>query len=75
MLLQALGSRATLVHAHRRQPNVATPKKGGVIPPEGAILVGVQVDPTAAMQLRDIGPPADDVQVWYCSAISIIIAS
>lgn len=59
---QALGPRATLVHAHRRQPHVATPKKGGVAAPQGPILVGVQADPTAAMQLRDIGPPADDVQ-------------
>ena len=63
--MQALGSRATLVCAHRRQPQVANLKKGGLTPPEVAILVGVQVDPTAALQLRDMGPPADDVQVSF----------
>ena len=62
-VLQALGPRATLVHAHRRQPLASRPKKGGVEPPQSAILVGVNVDPTAALQLRDMGPPADDVQV------------
>lgn len=62
-LLQALGPRATLVHAHRRQPLASAPKKGGVTPPQGDILVGVNVDPAAALQLRDMGPPADDVQV------------
>ena len=62
-VLQALGPRAILVHAHRRQPLASRPKKGGVEPPQSAILVGVNVDPTAALQLRDMGPPADDVQV------------
>ena len=62
-MVQALGVRATLVHAHRRQPLASAPKKGGVKPPQSAILVGVNVDPTAALQLRDMGPPADDVQV------------
>ena len=51
------------MRAHQRQPTVATPKKGGVTAPGGAILVGVQVDPAAALQLRDMGPPADDVKV------------
>lgn len=41
----------------------SAPRKGGVKPPHSAILVGVNVDPTAALQLRDMGPPADDVQV------------
>lgn len=61
--VQALGARAALVHAHRRQPLASAPRKGGVKPPHSAILVGVNVDPTAALQLRDMGPPADDVQV------------
>lgn len=61
--VQALGARATLVHAHRRQPLASAPRKGGVRPPHSAILVGVNVDPTAALQLRDMGPPADDEQV------------
>lgn len=62
-VVQALGGRVTLVHAHRRQPLASAPKKSGVKPPHNAILVGVNVDPTAALQLRDMGPPADDVQV------------
>lgn len=62
-MLQALGPRATLVHAHRRCPLASTPKKGGVQGPQGDIQVGVNVDPAAALQLRDMGPPADDVQV------------
>lgn len=66
-VLQALGARATLVHAHRRQPSASPPKKGGVKPPKSAIRVGVNVDPTAALQLRDMGPPADDVQVRLTS--------
>ncbi|KAL3158789.1 hypothetical protein ABBQ32_011516 [Trebouxia sp. C0010 RCD-2024] len=62
LMKQALGPRATLVHAHRRQPLASAPKKGGLKPPQGDILVGVNVDSAAALQLRDMGPPADDVQ-------------
>lgn len=51
------------MRAHQRQPPVSPPKKGGVRPPGDAILVGVQVDPAAALQLRDMGPPADHIQV------------
>lgn len=71
--MQALGPRATLVHAHRRQPSASPPGRDGVKPPQSAILVGVNVDPTAALQLRDMGPPADDVQVrliYYPQTIS-----
>ena len=63
ILLQALGSRATLVHVHPRRPTMSSPKKKGITPPGDTILVGVQVDPAAALQLRDMGPPADDAQV------------
>ena len=66
-MVQALGPRAILVHARRRQPLASAPKKGGVKPPQSTILVGVIVDPTAALQLRDMGPPADDVQVRLTS--------
>lgn len=38
------------------------PKKGGFLLPQGAIMVGVQTDPAAALQLRDIGPPAENVK-------------
>ena len=62
-LLQALGPRATLVCVHPRRPTMSSPKKTGITPPGDTILVGVQVDPAAALQLRDMGPPADDVQV------------
>ena len=41
----------------------ALPKKGGVTPPLCAILVGVQIDSAAAMQHRNVGPPADNAQV------------
>ena len=51
------------MHAHRRRPLAGNPKKGGVHAPQGDIQVGVNVDPAAALQLRDMGPPADDVQV------------
>jgi len=61
--LQALGPRATLVRVHHRRPSMSSPKKAGITPPGDTILVGVQVDPAAALQLRDMGPPADDVQV------------
>ena len=62
-LLQALGPRATLVRVHPRRPTMSSPKKTGITPPGDTIMVGVQVDPAAALQLRDMGPPADDVQV------------
>ena len=62
-VLQALGARANLVRVHQRQPIASAPKKVGVSPPGDTMLVGVQVDPAAALQLRDMGPPADDVQV------------
>ena len=62
-VLQALGTRASLVRVHARQPSMSAPKKVGVSPPGDTMLVGVQVDPAAALQLRDMGPPADDVQV------------
>ena len=65
-LLQALGPRATLVRVHHRRPSMSSPKKAGITPPGDTILVGVQVDPAAALQLRDVGPPADDVQVSLC---------
>ncbi len=61
--LQALGPRATLVRVHHRRPSMSFPKKAGITPPGDTILVGAQVDPAAALQLRDMGPPADDVQV------------
>jgi len=48
---------------HPRRPSMSSPKKTGITPPGDTILVGVQVDPAAALQLRDMGPSADDVQV------------
>ena len=60
--MQALGSRATLVRVHQRAVAALHPKKGGFAVPQGPILVGVQVDPTAALQLRDIGPAADNLK-------------
>ena len=65
-LLQALGPRATLVRVQQRRPSMSSPRRSGITPPGGTILVGVQVDPAAALQLRDMGPPADDVQVSLC---------
>ena len=60
--MQALGSRATLVRVHQRAVAGLHPKKGGFVVPQGPMLVGVQVDPTAALQLRDIGPAADNLK-------------
>ncbi|DBB01879.1 TPA: hypothetical protein ACH3X1_000480 [Trebouxia sp. C0004] len=59
---QALGPRAVLVRVHQRRHSMSSPKKVGITPPGNTILVGVQVDPAAALQIRDMGPPADDVQ-------------
>lgn len=74
--LQALVARASLVRVHRRQPSMSAPKKVGVSPPGDSMLVGVQVDPAAALQLRDMGPPADDVQVSsheaFCLSMSCV---
>ena len=61
-MMQALGSRATLVRVQQQSAAALHPKKGGFAAPQGPLLVGVQVDPTAALQLRDIGPAADSIK-------------
>ena len=51
-----------MVRAFPRTVAALAPKKGGFTVPQGPIMVGVQADPTAALQLRDIGPPAESVK-------------
>ena len=51
-----------MVRAFPRAVAALPPKKGGFTMPQGPIMVGVQADPTAALQLRDIGPPAESVK-------------
>ncbi|GAB4820593.1 hypothetical protein N2152v2_007639 [Parachlorella kessleri] len=57
---QALGSRARWVRVFRRELGApASLKQGAPHPRQQHVLVGVQVDPTAALRAVDIGPPAD----------------
>ncbi|KAL4426966.1 hypothetical protein ABPG77_009527 [Micractinium sp. CCAP 211/92] len=62
---KALGSRARLVRAFRRGipaaclGGKAPLQKGAPRPQQQHVLLGVQVDPTAALRTLDQGPPAD----------------
>lgn len=64
---KALGNRARLVRVFRRTlPASSTAKaplrKGAPQPAQQHVLLGVQVDPTAALRTLDLGPSADKAE-------------